>query len=209
MKKTTLYLSVLFLGTVSICRAETPIELAGLMLGENIEKSEKLLKMDTIIPTRYFESFKEVEIKDIPGFKSGLVYFGTCAAENRIVRIKLKYQDSSMEFFGKLLERYKKSFGQPDDWKGDPFHIVKAWKWSFREKDGKNTSMILQHNTQNPNQKMGNSIKITRYDLLEKEYECFEEKERKEEQRSNNGDDTALEDTDVPDWDGLIPRRGN
>ena len=45
-----------------------------------------------------------------------------------------------------LLERYKVNLGKPDEWRGDPFNILIAWKWSFTDKDGNNISLILQHN---------------------------------------------------------------
>ena len=60
--------------------------------------------METALPVRYYESFQEVEIKPVEGFKSGLIGYGTCQKPGLIVRIKLKYEDSSKSFFKKLLE---------------------------------------------------------------------------------------------------------
>ena len=58
------------------------------------------------------ESIREVEIKPIKGFKSGLIAYGTCAAQNRVVRIKLKYSDDTKAFYQKLKNRIDIPFRQ-------------------------------------------------------------------------------------------------
>jgi len=57
------------------------------------------------------ESIREVEIKPIKGFKSGLIAYGTCSASNRIIRIKLKYRDGSKSFHEKLKKQINSRFG--------------------------------------------------------------------------------------------------
>ncbi len=74
--------------------------------------------MDTALPVRYAENIEEVEIKFTRGFKSGLIAYGTCARPGNIVRIKLKYGDSSKQFYKDLLKRFKKRFGEPDEYRG-------------------------------------------------------------------------------------------
>ena len=127
--------------------------------------------METSLPIRHMESTREVEIKPIKGFKNGLIAYSTCAAPNRIVRIKLKYSDSSKTFYEKLKKHIDARFGKCDEYRGDPFHIVVAWKWSFIDKDNNKISLILQHNTRDEEEKMGNSIKLTMTNLLESDWE--------------------------------------
>ena len=156
--------------------SKAPREVGGFVLGKAISDFADVVDMDTALPIRYQEYLTEVEIRDQPGFKSGLIAYGTCASPGRIVRIKLKYADSSKKFYEALLNRMISRYGEPDEWRGDPFHVVLAWKWAFVGPDGKRISMILQHNTLDMEQKMGNSIKLTCSTLLEEEQACFKKR---------------------------------
>jgi hypothetical protein len=157
--------------------AQIPYEIAGFALGKNIEDYQDRVRMETMLPIRYAEFLKEVEIRNIPGYKSGLITYGDCADPGRILRIKLKYADSSREFYNNLLSRYKKRFGKPDRWRGDPFHVLVAWKWSFTDKDGNRISMILQHNIEDTTRKIGNAVKLSMLNFEEEEIQCFDRKE--------------------------------
>jgi hypothetical protein len=163
----------IFLSTVP-CSAGAPKAIGGFELGASIDTCQDLLLMKTALPIRYQEFLREVEIKNIPGFKSGLIAYGDCVNKGRIVRIKLKYQDGSKKFYENLLRRYKKQFGDPDEWRGDPFHIVLAWKWSFADGDGNRISLILSHNTMDTEEKIGNAVKMTMTNLIDDEARCFE-----------------------------------
>jgi hypothetical protein len=182
--------------------AAAPHELAGFVLGGRINEFKDRVKMDTVLSTRYLESLKEVEAKEIKGYKTGLVTYGTCIEPSRIIRLKFKYADNSKRFFEELLKRFKANLGKPDEWRGDPFHIVIAWKWSFTDKDGNNISLILQHNTRDEEEKQGNAVKMTMWNLMLDEGRCFEQK--------NPGDSPSpnfkFEDPAIVDWSTLIPR---
>ena len=182
--------------------AEVPHELAGFVLGGEMNDYKDLLKLDTILPIRYFETLKEVEIKKIEGFKTGLITFGTCSEPWKIVRFKFKYADFSKKFYNKLLKRFKKRFGEPNEWRGDPFHIVLAWKWSFTDKDNNRISLILQHNTRDQEEKKGNSIKMTMWNLIEKETLCHEKKRAETGKKSPK---TGRKSKKI-DWNIFIPR---
>jgi hypothetical protein len=182
--------------------AEVPHELAGFFLGGEMNDYKDLVKLDTILPIRYFETLKEVEIKEKEGFKTGLITFGTCSEPWKIVRFKFKYTDSSKKFYNELLKRFKKRFGEPNEWRGDPFHIVLAWKWSFIDKGNNSISLILQHNTRDQEEKQGNSIKMTMWNLIEKETRCYEKKRAETVKKSSK---TGRKSKKV-DWDKLIPR---
>jgi hypothetical protein len=189
----------------SICVAQTPHQVGGFVLGKNIAEYKKLVKMKTALPIRHIESIMEVEIDRVEGFKSGLISYGTCSVPGRIVRIKLKYADSTRKYYDMLLKRFKKSFDEPVEWRGDPFHVVTAWKWSFVDKENNLISLILQHNTKDEEEKMGNSVKLTMWDLIEDERRCFEEKYPDFRKTSKKGAHFKKGSGSM-DWDRLIPR---
>jgi hypothetical protein len=95
-----------------------------------------------------------------------LVTYGSSIEPSRIVRLKFKYADNSKRFFDELLKRYKANLGKPGEWRGGPFHIVIAWKWSFTDRDGNDISFILQHNTRDEEEKQGNAVKMTLWNLF-------------------------------------------
>lgn len=203
MKKYLLFgmLVLTLFGPVPV-RANAPHELAGFILGGNMNDFKNQVEMDTVIPIRYLESLKEVEAKEIKGFKTGLVVYATCIDLPRIVRLKFKYADNSRKFFEELLERYKAHLGKPDEWRGDPFHIVIAWKWRFTDKDGNNISLILQHNTQDEEEKQGTAVKMTMWNMMLEEERCFEKKHPED----AGAPSFTFENPDSVDWKPLIPR---
>ena len=198
------WICVLFLFQ-GICLAETPHQVAGFTLGKDIADHKGKVKMETSIPIRYMAYINEVEISRIEGFKSGLIAYGTCDSPGRILRIKLKYADSSKKFYNFLLKRFKVRFGKPTEWRGDSFHVLTAWKWSFSDQENNRISMTLQNNTKDEEQKVGNSLKLTMTNLFEEERTCFERKERKAQEKPrkpNQGKGSQ----DPEYWDRFIPR---
>jgi hypothetical protein len=204
MKKYLLYgLIMLILSVPNCARAGAPHELAGFVLGGRMDDFMDQVEMDTVLPVRYLESLKEVEAKHIKGFKTGLISYGTCIEPSRIVRLEFKYADDSRRFFDELLKRYKTNLGNPDEWRGDPFHIVIAWKWSFTDKDGNRISLILQHNIRDEEERQGTVAKMTMWNLMLEEDRCFEQK-----RAENDGPPTTFtfKDPDSVNWKPLIPR---
>lgn len=175
--KMILTITLLIFWVPGLSRAEAPHEIGGFALNRNIQDYKEQVIMDTTLPVRYAENIEEVEIKITKGFKSGLIAYGTCATPGNIVRIKLKYEDSSKSFFEELLKRFKKRFGQPDEYRGDPFKIMIAWKWSFVDKQNHNISLILQHNSMDEEEKMGNAVKMTDNTLMEEDLLCYKNKQ--------------------------------
>jgi hypothetical protein len=190
----------LMIGNVN---AQAPREIAGFSLGKNIADYQDMIRMETMLPIRYAEFLKEVEIRNIPGYKSGLITYGDCADPGRILRIKLKYADSSRKFYNDLLDRYKKRFGKPDRWRGDPFHVLVAWKWSFTDQDGNRISMILQHNIEDTTRKIGNAVKLAMLNFEDEEIKCYEKKES--EIRVSEMEQDRKPGVEQ-NWDLLIPR---
>lgn len=156
--------------------------------------------MSTVLPLRYTKYLEEVETRNIPGFKNGLIWFGRCQSPNRIVRIRMKYADPSKKFYDQLLKRYKQRFGEPSEWRGDPFHIVISWKWSFVDEQNNRISMILEYNRRDEEEAIGNTVKLTMWNLIEEERNCAKQK------ASGPSVEAAPEKAGPPEWEFLIPR---
>lgn len=179
--------------------AEVPRTLGGFVLGEPIETVADRLRMDTVVKDRETGCLMEVDVVPGEGFESGSINYGTCVDRNRIVRIKLKYADGSEKFFKMLLNRYKQRFGDPNEWRGDPFHVVIAWKWTFKARDGSRVSLILQHNQQDDEEKIGNSVKMALSDAM-----AAEIRHGRESRSKTKPEAPAVR--KAPDWDQLLPR---
>lgn len=176
-KRVGIAIAVIILWVPGMALAEAPNQVGGFVLDQDIKKFEDRVIMDTALPVRYAENIEEVEIKFTQGFKSGLIAYGTCEQPGHIVRIKLKYADSSKKFYQNLLKQFKKRFGEPDEYRGDVFKIVDAWKWSFVNQQNHKISLILQHNTKDEQEKIGNSVKLTDTTLMEKDLLCYKNKQ--------------------------------
>ena len=185
--------------------AQAPHGVGGFVLGDNINAYDQILKMETALSIRYMQYIQEVEIKKMKGFKSGLIGYGVCAKPGQIVRIKLKYADSTKKFFEHLLKRFKTRFGEPNEWRGDPFHVVIAWQWSFVDKENNRISMTLQHNTMDVEEKLGNAVKLTMKNLMEKERLCFK-KTHPEFQTMRKEGHQKKDKAVTVDWDRFVPR---
>jgi hypothetical protein len=188
----------------AICAADAPHKLGGFVLGGNIEDFRDKIRPGTELPVRYAESLKEVEVRKMPGFKTGLVYYGTCDLPSKIVRIEFKYADSSKQFYNELLKRFKKRLGEPDEWRGDPFHVEVGWKWKFVDADNNDISLILKHNTKDEEKKEGTSVKMTMWNLMNREIRCDKAKQASSGQSSADND-RPQKSGDI-NWDLLIPR---
>ena len=181
--------------------AQAPHQVGGFELGQDIEKYTDMLNMKTAFPIRYNEFLDQVEIKENKMFKSGLIAYGTCAKPGRIVRVKLKYADPSRKFYKALLKRFQDRFGDPSEYRGDSFQVVIAWKWSFSDSRNNRISLVLQHNTRDEEEKMGNAVKLTMLNYMEEESRCFEKKQPKSEDISR-----GKKSEEPLNWDLLIPR---
>lgn len=194
------------LWTAGVCpAADAPKQVAVFKLNTDIAAIKDYVIMETALPTRYMENIEEVEIRPIEGIKTGLIAYATCTAPGRIVRIKLKYDDDSKDFFEKLLTRIKERYGEPDEYRGDPFHILISWKWSFVDKDSSRISMTLQHNSMDTEEKLGNAIKLTMTSLIEEDQRCYEVKalDQLEKLRQQESKTVA---TGLSGWDLYVPR---
>ena len=197
--------TLFFFIAAGIAFADAPHQVGGFVLNQDIKKFQDRVIMDTALPVRYAENIEEVEIKFTEGFKSGIIAYGTCDQPGHIVRIKLKYADSSKQFYKDLLKRFKKRFGEPDEYRGDPFKIVDAWKWSFVDQQNHRISLILQHNTKDEQEKMGNSVKLTNTSLMEKDLLCYKNKQLDYRERLRQREWKAVKPQDSG-WELFVPR---
>lgn len=179
--------------------AETPKEICGITLGKNIEDYADSILLDTAMPIRYQPYLKEAEIKKQNGVRGGLVMYGTCANPGRIIRIKIKFSDKSKTFYEKYLDHLKDKFGEPLEWKGDSFGMHFAWKWVFNDKDTGRITMILEHNTIDPEEGFGTSIKLTLPALTEEEIKCYDKTHPGHNKRK-------MKHSGKYDWDKLLPK---
>jgi len=201
-----IFTALVFLWTAGLCFAgAAPHQVSVFKLNSNIADVKDYVIMETALPIRYMENIEEVEIKPIEGLKSGMIAYATCATPGHIARIKLKYNDSSKKFFEKLLKEIKNKYGEPDEYRGDPFHILISWKWSFVDKDSNRISMTLQHNSMDTEEKLGNAIKLTMTSLIEEDQRCYEIKalDQRHKLRQREG---KLMAPGLTGWDLYVPR---
>jgi hypothetical protein len=201
MQRAAIICCSIFLPAVCAAAAGAPHRVGGIVLGAEIDAFQKHIVPGSTLPVRYLESLKEAEVRQTPGFKTGLVYYGTCVTPSRIVRIEFKYEDPSKSFYEELLKRFKQRHGEPAEWRGDPFHIVVGWKWKFVDRKGNDISLILKHNKRDEEKKEGNYVKMTMWNLMRLENECYQGKL----QEDTGSADTGPEAGPI-DWDLLVPR---
>ncbi len=185
--------------------AEAPQQIAGLRLGAGIEEYRGMVQMDTPLPVRHMEYLSEVELKlPFEGYRSGYLFFGNCDKPGRIAKIKLKYERDDKEFFEDLVQRFKRKFGEPDQYRGDAFRAFIAWKWSFKDNHNNKISLILQHNSADVEEyTQGNSVKLSATSFIEKEALCYEQKNL--EPKRNQTGKTAKKAREPVDYQRLIP----
>lgn len=204
MKKIIFLFCICFFNAGVVPAGNAPKSIALFSLGDTLSKHEDKIVKGSTMCIRYQSYLSEVEVLDVPGYKVGLITYGNCADPGKIVRIKLKYKDFSKKFYERLFKRYKIKFGEPHEWKGDVFGVVHAWKWSFADEQGNKISLTLQHNSEDRETKMGNSVKLTMTSAIEKEKVCYESKKQGE--LKGDPDLTKKHLQGPPDWDMLIPR---
>ena len=150
-----------------------PLSLAGITLGEDVSTITHVCMMDTRVRLARERHLSEIQLEPgfAPGVKSGNIAVAGCAQVGRIVRIKLSFEDRSKDFFNDMLDRYKQRFGDPVEWRGDPFQTVMSWKWTFEDKQGRQVNLQLTH-SEDDDYKIGNFVKMTLRSLWEEEDQC-------------------------------------
>lgn len=181
--------------------ATMPMTLAGITLGANISTVTHCCQLSTDMQLSDERQLNEIDLQPqfVPGVRSATVAYANCAEKGKIVRIKLKFDDSSREFFNDLFAMYEKKFGRPEEWRGNPFHSVLSWKWSF--KDGVQRVGIELTHSDDEDYKTGNFVKLTLRSLWESELMCM----KKREQLSQESEAAKKEEKSL-DYSLLIPK---
>lgn len=173
---------VLWLFTASSVQAQVfPTSLGGIVLGQDISTIRDICRMHTEIPLSLERHLLEVQLVPghAPGIRGGSVAYANCREVGRIVRVKLKFEDGSRQFFDNLLQRYQQRFGKPQEWRGDPFQTVRSWKWSFRDGQGEQVNLELTHSADDDSASE-NSAKMTLRSLWLREDDCQDRKTARE-----------------------------
>ena len=68
--------------------SDGPQQVGGFILGDDISNYKETADLMSALPIRYAEYLREVVIRDIPGFKTGQIYYGICENPGKIVRIR-------------------------------------------------------------------------------------------------------------------------
>jgi hypothetical protein len=171
-----------------------PHEVGGFSLGADINDYPEVVTSNFL---------QETVVTDRYGFRKGIISTGVCKYPDQILKMRMKYDNSSKKFFQKLLKEYKKRYGAPHEWKGDSFGIVHIWKWHFTDSDNRKVSLSLQHNLKNINENIGNLVKLSYPELVDEERACFNQMC---EEKQKDLDETKLEELKQPNWEYMIPK---
>lgn len=171
---TILILNILLSASVVAAGQNAPESIAGITIGKDVSTIHSLLDMESEASPWQQGYISRIEVRDMEGYKGGYVVVGKCKRKDTVLRMKLKYKDGSMSFFNKIYAKIEKRFGQPNDWRGNPFGTLKVWKWSLNDKQG-NISLILQHfSGEDDSITNGNSIRLSRPSWIKEEEECWD-----------------------------------
>lgn len=174
--KALLLAAILIAGAATTCLAydKPPVEIAGFRLGDTVDKYVSRLDRE-ITEDELVRHFLTVSaLLPVAGFRSGYVTYGNCTKPSRIVRIKMNFEDESREFYERVLSTLKKRYGEPKEWRGNPFGTLRTWKWSFTDATLGDVSLILQHYSGSDDAfTKGNSIRLAAQSLAKAERDCY------------------------------------
>lgn len=175
MKKIVLITAILtmLIAANAFAAQNAPESIAGISIGNNVSSIHSLLQMNSASSPWQQEYTKRIELRELEGYKGGYVVIGNCQRPETILRMKLKYSDSSLDFFNKLYGKMEKRFGKPNDWRGNPFGTLLVWKWSIKDPSG-NISLIMQHFSGDDDAiTKGNTIRLSRPSWIKDEKDCW------------------------------------
>lgn len=183
MKKFLLVL-LLVLGTSLPGNAGTiPMSIAGIRLGDSIAKYQDrcMTRSDVPLSDAMFLNELALDSDMFQGLRGGSIAYGNCASPGKIVWVKLKFEDRSVELFEELLRMYDNTLGDDRQWEGDAFHIITSWKWVLTEGD-KEVNVLLTH-SKDPEYRPGVSIKMTLRSHFNTEYRCWKKQSPQKENK--------------------------
>ena len=168
---------LLFILSACPAWAGTGVSLAGLELGQSIDNYKDRIDTDSAVRIFDQEYLSVAKLLPTEGYKSGYVTYGTCQNAGEIIKIKLKYQDESSGFFDKVKNNIEKKFGEHDEWRGNAFGTLKTWKWSIKDLQNRDVSIILMRYVGTEDAfTQGNSIRISIPDQFNAQRQCWDKK---------------------------------
>lgn len=185
---------LIFLTAAAAAAGNVPRGVAGINLGSRVDAYPDIIRSNFL---------KEVVVTDWHGFRNGVISYGSCRYDGEILKIDMKYEDKTKEFYNTLLARFRENFGAPGSWAGDSFGVMLIWKWQFVDGDNNKISLSLQHNSKNTDETIGNMVKLSFPDKIAEERRCFAEMCKQHHQQT---DDQRREELKKTDWSFLIPR---
>ncbi|KUG29788.1 hypothetical protein ASZ90_000319 [hydrocarbon metagenome] len=185
----------------ALASGKAPLELAGLRLGGDIAQYAQFVNADSATKGFFRPHLEMVSLKAREGLRSAYADYGTCQNKGRIVRVKVNYSDGSLAFFEKVLTELKKRYGNPEDWRGNPFGTLRAWKWSIASGNDRISMVLMYYAGDDGEYTEGNSLRITSRNMVEEEDRCYAG-------RKESGE-PAMElrkPADVSELDWLLPK---
>ena len=157
-----LFFLLALLWAPSLSRAEVPLTLGGITLGKDIADYRNLCLEETDFVLREEPHLNEMNIdpSKVDGIINGKIAYANCGREGKIVRVKFRFACPERQLFEMLHDRYTKKFGEPDEWRGDPFKNVRSWKWSLKDDSDNKVSLVLSH-SRDEDYNTVNSVKMT------------------------------------------------
>jgi hypothetical protein len=184
----------IFFAPVPAPAENVPHEIGGIALGSKVESYSDIVRSNFL---------KEVVVTDWHGFRNGVISYGTCRHDGEILKIDMKYEDRSKEFYTTLLEKFREKFGPPTSWHGDSFGVMLIWKWQFVDSEKNKISLTLQHNGKYSTETIGNMVKLSFPEKIEEERLCFIDMCVKHNEQT---DEKRREELKKTDWSFLVPR---
>lgn len=175
-------------------KAKAPHEIAGIALGSDVNDYPDIVQNNFL---------QEVVVTDWHGFRKGTISYGTCKNIDQILKMDMKYDETSEEFHKQLLGKFRAQFGEPDAWQGDSFGVMRIWKWQFIDDNNNPVSLVLQYNGKNSNETIGNMVRLSYPEKIAEERLCFNEICRS---TNDKADEKRREEKKKSGWSYFVPR---
>lgn len=192
-------LALILLSAPCLAAETLPLTLSGFTLGKDIAlyRSYCDTGQELALSDSPFLSEMNLRPDAVPGVRGGSLTYGNCLGDRKLLRVKLKFHDTSQKLFNALLKKYTKQFGEPDNYQGDTFKNVIAWQWNFSR--GEEAVSLLLMWSRDKEMRPGVSIKMTLESLLDAEYACY--KAAFDKREKDKGGTTAIR-----NLDDFVPR---
>lgn len=165
-----IFITLLCSLALPLSATETPKSIAGFSLGLPISSCDQKL---------YSDYLQEKTVPLVSPFRKGYIYYGNCKHQDKVLKIKIKYEDKSRKFFKQLHTKLTKKYNDPGNWEGDSFGILSIRKWQFVDEEGHRVSLAIEYNNKNEELSMGTVLKLSYPVLIEEERICVGREQKK------------------------------